>query len=128
MDAPGDQIRRARSTRELSQADLARLAQVSQATISRLEAASEPPSDIRVLARVAKVLGLDLADLLDGTPLDVAPADEFWAFCPNPLCDRNKTGVTADTGAPWLQFASSKRYLAQSWSDVNFCGRCGTEL
>ncbi|MBL8875266.1 MAG: helix-turn-helix domain-containing protein [Phycisphaerae bacterium] len=127
----GSRIQRLRKDRELSQADLANKAGISQAAISRIENSDELPSDIRVLSKLARVLGVALEDLTDGTSVelqDPRPAgDGFWAFCPNPFCEKNQISrSTTDQVA--VKYLTYRQYPAEEFVNINFCPGCGTDL
>src|SRR4051812_29596067 len=96
MDSFGPRLAELRKQAGLSQAELASVVGVSQATISRLESSNGYPKDMRLLSKISKALGEPLSVLL---PEDVLKefshhlGDSFFAFCPNPFCDRNTHGI-----------------------------------
>lgn len=118
-----------RKSRNMSQADLASAVGVSQATISRLEK-DEGAATIQALAKIARVFAYDLRDLLPPDRLrELSGAfvgDEFYAFCPNPFCRDNTTGVK--DGIPTVTWKSGKSYETELFEETNFCPSCGTEL
>lgn len=67
VETLGQRLRLARQARGLTQARLAELARVEQATISRLETSERQRADDATVARLADALGLDGAWLRDGT-------------------------------------------------------------
>lgn len=118
-----------RKRRKLSQAQLAAEAGVSQATISRLEK-GEQQVELRTLAKIAKALGVDLRDLLPDSELEVAlgqlEQNDFYAFCPNPFCQKNSLQLT--NGQPSVSWKSGQKFPRERFGEVNFCTRCGEEL
>lgn len=117
-----------RRRKKLSQGELAALAGVSQATISRIEKGTHKP-DLRLLAKIARALGAELRDVAqDSDVLEVAnQPDQFYAFCPNPFCDRNKFERSKE-GKPLVYWMSGVKYPMERYDEVNFCARCGTDL
>lgn len=69
-------LREIRKLRGLSQADLAEMVQVKQATISRIEGGQNAPS-MDVVERCAKALGVNAAELL-GMPDEEERLLEAW--------------------------------------------------
>jgi transcriptional regulator with XRE-family HTH domain len=110
----------------LNQAELAKEAGVSQATISRLESLESPPSDIRLLSRIAKAVKRPLSDFLpeQGSSCDT----EFWAFCPNPRCPDNKRVWISDEDPVLIKWDSWAGYPSAEFDETYFCPSCGTEL
>jgi DNA-binding XRE family transcriptional regulator len=131
MDHFGRQLSELRKQASRSQADLASAIGVSQATISRLEAAESCPTDIRLLSKIAKALNEPLNALVPEQFLEqLLPnfyGETFSAFCPNPFCDLNAHGLDA-TGAVAVSWKSWDKYDSSRFDEVNFCHRCGTEL
>jgi len=131
MGVIGQRIAEFRTLHQLSQADLAEKIGVSQATISRTEKADDDPADIRFLIKIADALRISLLELTEGSDvhqtLTHSHDDTFKAFCPNPLCDSNESGVRED-GSAWVSWRSSRNYAGHLYNDVNFCGKCGTSL
>jgi transcriptional regulator with XRE-family HTH domain len=127
----GKQIADLRKKRELSQAQLATAAGVSQATISRLESADECPTDFRLLSKISKALEEPLAELLPPGYLQEALVSTgeqvFAAYCPNPLCEENKHGIGRN-GEPFIEWSSSQMYAMALFGEINYCDSCGTEL
>lgn len=119
-----------RKQRELSQEQLAELAGVSQATISRIEKDEYEPS-LQILLKIARALEIDVRDFVPQNRLNEIfgrrPTDQFYAFCPNPLCDRNEHGMGSD-GVVFVQWASGRDYPIERYEEVNFCSRCGADL
>lgn len=64
----GEQIKRERKKRRLSQADLAQLLGMSRATISQIENGTVQEIGIRKLIRILDVLGLELRVRAAGAP------------------------------------------------------------
>jgi len=112
----------------MSQGALAGLCGVSQATISRLEASEEEPSDIRVLSRIGRALGIALRDLVPerSQPISSLAPFEFYAYCPNPHCSSNN--VKIEPKGPVVEWKSWKAYPEEDFVNINFCGSCGAEL
>lgn len=77
MSTPGEEIRRTRVGRGLSQAELARLAGVSTRTIGRIESGTDY-DDPRTIPLVQRALGIGGHED-DGPPLRRASASEFAA-------------------------------------------------
>jgi transcriptional regulator with XRE-family HTH domain len=65
----GPRIKYLRETQEKTQEALAKAAKVSQSYIARVESGEVTPS-VRVLERLAKVLGVSINDLMGGVTLD----------------------------------------------------------
>ena len=132
MNAFGEQLSALRKERSISQAAIADQVGVSQATISRLESLSMPPSDTRLIAKLSRSLGVRVSELLSESSLQdlwgEAPDESFVAFCPNPFCKRNVHYVDADDGSLTVRWDSSERYLASQYDEFNFCGECGEDL
>ena len=63
----GENIRRVRAARRLTQEKLAELAQLDRTYVGSLERAERNPS-LDVMGRVARALGVTLAELLDANP------------------------------------------------------------
>lgn len=113
---------------DLSQAELAKEVGVSQATISRLEKGEYEP-DLRLWSKLARALKMDVRELAPEdlfTEITDLERDYFFAFCPNPFCERNESELK--NGIPIVRWRSSARYPMARFSEVNFCSRCGTEL
>jgi transcriptional regulator with XRE-family HTH domain len=126
MEEFGSQIAELRKSMQMSQAELAMAAGVSQATISRLESSAATPSDIRLLAKLAKALKQPLTDFLPQNAVFV-PDQVFYAFCPNPICNKN----TLDRTGPLRRlvlWTSWRPYPSEDFENINFCGACGKEL
>lgn len=126
----GSRVSAFRKDRELSQGELAKEIGVSQSTISRLESGQQPPEDARMLSRLARALELPLSELLEGTEVPAHLSTEltsrFWAFCPNPFCNRNR--IRGNPDEPAVQWASEQPYDATEFESTNYCSKCGTEL
>jgi transcriptional regulator with XRE-family HTH domain len=60
----GQAIKRLRTKRRLTQGQLAELAGVSQPYLSQLEAGLKREPAVRIIHRIAKVLGVKIEDLL----------------------------------------------------------------
>jgi putative transcriptional regulator len=117
-----------RKEKSLSQADLAKAAGISQTTVSRIEKSEHQP-DLRLWAKIARVLGVDIREIAPDELLVEVLGEErdyFFAFCPNPFCDRNETSLK--DGSAQVYWRSAQRYPGSRYSAVNFCSRCGTEL
>ena len=67
LRAVGLRVRLARVTRSESQDRLGERADVSRVTVGSVER-GEHPAAVTVYARLARAVGLSLADLLDGAP------------------------------------------------------------
>jgi transcriptional regulator with XRE-family HTH domain len=119
-----------RKTREMSQADLAKAIGVSQGMISRIETAELPPSDLKLLSRIAKVLGVPASELIPEELRTLLQGSDnegmFFAFCPNPKCPRNKLEFHDDE--PVLYWSSGQRFPSEAFVEVNYCRSCGEEL
>lgn len=133
MDASfGGRVALLRKAQDLSQGDLGERVGRSQATISRLERASEVPDDLRLLGKLARALDTSLQDLLgdfDPPTPDWAPDDDqtFFAFCPNPFCDSNSVRREGN-GNLSVRWSSGSEYILDVKNEVNFCERCGEDL
>lgn len=118
-----------RKAKDLSQQELASLAGVSQATISRLEQNEHDPS-LQMLGKLARALEVDLRELLEESTLNQLLGQEnqedFYAFCPNPLCTSNK--ISRSEGTNRVAWTSGKNYPTDRYNEINFCTRCGTDL
>src|SRR5262245_20877350 len=114
-----------RNANKLSQAQLAQASGLSQATISRLESSESVPSDVRILVKIAKGLGVPLNELRPDD--EVAARELFYAFCPNPFCPENKTEM-GPKGSAAVRWTSSRAYPTFEFEEVNFCHECGTQL
>ena len=127
----GPRLAALRKNCDLSQSSLAEAVGVSQATISRLEASPETPSDIRLLSRVATALDTTILEVLEGCDLPesliMGATGAFYAFCPNPICGSNEHGRSRDGGF-FIRWRSGSSYEAEQFDEVNYCGLCGTEL
>jgi DNA-binding XRE family transcriptional regulator len=124
----GSSLAELRKARKLSQAEMAAQAGVSQATVSRLEASEKHPTDVRLLAKLAKALETPLSELLPaGSDLPFRYGEQFYAFCPNPFCSLNRTGIDKE-GVPFVSWTSTTSYPSNEFDEVNYCATCGTEL
>ena len=129
MASFGEMLAELRRQRDLSQDQLAKLAGLSQASISRLESSGETPSDVRILRKLATALQEDLSLLLPERFVEEVEASRdqrFTAFCPNPLCDRND--IEKRDGKPYVVWRSKEIFDPDAFDDFNYCGACGTEL
>lgn len=119
-----------RKKKKYSQARLAELAGVSQATISRLEKEEQQP-DLKLLAKIAPALDVELSEIVPeellNNLLGQTYQEYFYVFCPNPLCERNEVGIQKD-GSPYARWKSGHTYDMSRYKEVNFCTRCGTDL
>lgn len=128
----GGRLATLRDKMNLTQRELAKRVRVSQATISRLESLPEPPPDILLLSKLARNLDTGLQDLAPGIELRQLGSDPeqdeeaFFTFCPNPLCRRNKYDLV--NGEPMVYWNSWEGFPVNQYSEINYCGRCGTEL
>jgi len=113
----------------LSQSDLANIAKVSQATISRIESGGATPT-LQALSNIANHLGVPLRELVPERQLrSLLGQDElsmFYAFCPNPFCQRNR--YYEKDGQYFVSWTSGTSYPTESFDEINFCPSCGTEL
>jgi transcriptional regulator with XRE-family HTH domain len=118
-----------RKKHRLSQMQLAEIANVSQATVSRIESGESTPS-LQFLSNVARHLGIPLRELVPEQQLRALlgqdELSQFYAFCPNPFCDRN-TYLRKD-GLDYIRWASGQTYPSDSFDEINYCTRCGTSL
>ncbi len=118
-----------RKAQGLSQAELAEVVGVSQATISRLEKEEYEPS-LQLLAKIAKALDLELRDVVPAGELAALLGqrglEQFYCFCPNPLCDGNE--ILKKDGNAKVLWRSGAFYPTDRFEEVNFCTRCGEEL
>jgi len=81
METPGDRLRRARTLKRLSQAEMARLAGCARSTYIRLEADSAAKPSFDLIKKTCTVLGLSL---------------DYYAYgkgLPYDLSDRIKSAV-----------------------------------
>lgn len=125
-----NRIAELRAEQKMTQAQLADLAGVSQATISRLESINEDSDlrqDTRLLGKIAKGLKVSLAELFPDCFSPRLKGEEFWAFCPNPMCEKNESGVY-ENGTPHVCWKSGSLYCSDDYDDVNYCTHCGTQL
>jgi len=109
--------------------ELAGLIGVSQSKISRIEKLSGI-HDVALATKLSGPLRIELTDLLSASArqgLHQSSADNFFAFCPNPLCRSNETKKLSD-GKFSTTWKSGRRYPHAQFLQTNFCGRCGTEL
>jgi transcriptional regulator with XRE-family HTH domain len=123
----GTAVAKLRKKKKLSQEDLAYVAKVSQATISRIEK-NEQVGNLQTLGKIAQALGVALSEIVP--PEALPPGDDdkrFFAFCDNAFCDQNYHYVDKDK-APWVRWKSYQSYSPSAWPEVNFCKRCGTGL
>ena len=120
-----------RKAAELSQEGLAERLGMSQSSVSRIESNSSPPSDPRLLSRLARVFELPVSELLEEAEvpdgLTTELMGEFWAFCPNPFCDRNERSRSG-AGDPVVQWKSGMFFDPELFAETNYCSRCGEEL
>jgi len=127
----GKRISKLRKTHSISQQDLAQRAQLSQATISRLEASDSPPSDVQTISKLARALKTGVAELLDGFPAPSAlvegEVEQFYAFCPNPFCSSNEVGRGKDKKV-FVRWRSGEMYEGSTFDEVNYCRQCGTSI
>jgi transcriptional regulator with XRE-family HTH domain len=122
----GELVAQNRAELGLSQSELAKSCGISQATMSRLENASEYSGDLRLLIKIARALEVRLRDLIPDLSHRVNNPDEseFFAFCPNPFCSTN----TQLTSEPFLVWSSLTSYDTDQFDSVNFCVECGSAL
>jgi len=118
-----------RKKHNLSQTQLAEIANVSQATVSRIESGDSTPN-LQFLSSVAKHLGIPLRELVPEGQLRALlgqdELSEFYAFCPNPFCDRNRYFKKDRTD--YINWLSGRTYPSEAFDEVNYCTRCGTRL
>lgn len=130
-ETTSQKIIKARKRQKLSQADLAALIGVSQASISRIEKSEQHP-DFKLYAKIAKALKVDLKDIAPEEMLEQlqrqSPFENFYAFCPNPFCDKNEFGWNKDTMKSFVRWNSGKFHEAENYNKANFCSSCGTDL
>ena len=72
----GSRIKKAREAAGLSQSDLAERTEINQGHISRLESGYFPRSNIHLIGRIAKVLGVTVDSLMSGKKEMVLSTDE----------------------------------------------------
>lgn len=127
MDHPGIAIARLRKRKKLSQEELATVADVSQATISRLEK-QEQSASVQTLAKIARALEVPLSELTPTEALNHSTFDDdtFYAFCDNPFCQQNK--LTSKNGEPYVTWGSWQSNRVANWAELNFCHSCGGDL
>jgi hypothetical protein len=74
---------------------------------------------------------MTLTELLDGQPAPPAlvqsESEKFYAFCPNPLCERNEAGTKIDD-SPYVKWTSGREYFSEEFAETNYCESCGTQL
>lgn len=119
-----------RKAKELSQQEVAVALGISQATISRIENGESFPSDVRQLAKLAKLLDVPMSELLAALPDDFSAATAgetpFYAFCSNPFCESNR--LLRTDGKDFVKWASGEQQAGMFFDEVNFCDSCGGEL
>lgn len=120
-----------RKRKKLSQSKLAELADVSQASISRIEKEEQQP-DLKLYAKIAQALKVELSEIVPEELLNEllgqAYQENFYAFCPNPFCDKNKTGLYENTYKAYVLWNSGSSHHIDRYDETNFCSRCGTDL
>lgn len=120
-----------RKRQKLSQSKLALLADVSQASISRIEKEEQQP-ELKLFAKIAKALNVELSEIVPEELLNELLGqtyqEQFYAFCPNPFCDKNGTGLNKSTGKPFVLWNSGTSHHIDRYDESNFCSRCGTDL
>lgn len=119
-------IEKYRKRKKLSQQRLAAEVGVSQATISRLEQGDHADLDLRLAAKIARALEVDLREISPDAVADVQP-DDFFAYCAEPFCDSNELKRDG-AGKPTVYYRSGELYPTRQWDDINFCAQCGHEL
>lgn len=131
MEPTGKKIAELRKTIDLSQSTLANSVGVSQATISRIESTEDEISDLKLLSKIARELGVTLNELISEESLNNlrgwSQGETFVAFCPNPFCSSNTIGLNKDE-SPFVQWMSSENYPADRFQEFNYCPECGEEL
>jgi transcriptional regulator with XRE-family HTH domain len=131
VENSAQEIARLRKKQKLSQAQLATLAGVSQASISRIEKDEQQP-DLRLYAKIAKALKIDLSEIVPSGLLDQLLGQDynesFYAFCPNPFCNKNSFYINKQDGKPYVTWNSGSTFRTDLYDKVNFCSGCGTDL
>ncbi|MGH1374514.1 MAG: helix-turn-helix transcriptional regulator [Cellvibrionaceae bacterium] len=77
METPGDRLRRARTLKKLSQAELANLVGCARSTYRRLEANEASDPSFSLVVETCKVLGLSLDYYAHGKGLPPDLSDRF---------------------------------------------------
>jgi len=128
----GERVAELREQKKMPQRELARLAGVSQASVSRLESLIEPPLDIPLLSKISRAFGIalpelapELQDRLQSLEQQ-SENDVFCVFCPNPFCQKNHH--TLQNGVPSISWKSFESIAAAEFEEVNFCASCGEAL
>ncbi len=120
-----------RKKQKFSQSKLAELAGVSQASISRIEKEEQQP-DLKTFAKIAQALEVELSEIVSEELLNdllgQTNQEYFYAFCPNPFCDKNETGLQKDGKTPLVFWSSGSSHHVNRYDETNFCSRCGTDL
>jgi len=118
-----------RKRQDLSQTQLADLVGVSQATISRIETGESRPT-LQLLSKIARALETPLREVVPREHLHELLGQDamltFYAFCPNPFCEKNKLSRRDSKNV--VSWVSGELHPAESFDEVNYCSRCGTEL
>lgn len=73
----GSRIKKAREDKGMSQSDLARETDIEQSHISKIEAGYFPRSNVFLIGRIAKVLGITLDSLITGNEEKILSLDEI---------------------------------------------------
>lgn len=98
----GSRIKKAREAAGLSQSDLARESDIEQGHISKLEKGYFPRSNIFLIGRIAKVLGVTLDSLVTGNDEKILSIDEIQVIDKyRPLSKKKKENLKT-----YLQFVS----------------------
>jgi transcriptional regulator with XRE-family HTH domain/predicted RNA-binding Zn-ribbon protein involved in translation (DUF1610 family) len=139
----GENIKKIREVKGLTQAQLAVKAGVGQAYISKIESQTikEPP--MSTIEAIAMALGLSGHTLIEGTSfnpeVELARRKKGVGFCPNTECpgsnfnERNGTlEAAADRGdfspylPPWEPYKTP--LLDEDGDSISFCVHCGNRL
>ncbi len=98
----GSRIKKAREAVGLSQSDLSNQTEISQANISKIESGYFPRSNVHLIGRIAKVLGVTVDSLISGKREPVLSTEEKKILdAYRPLSRHKKKEVQN-----YLQFAS----------------------
>lgn len=127
----GPRLAALRKRNGLTQVEFGDSLGISQARISRLEKDEDWPTDVRLVAEIAKAFKLPVYDFVPEASLERLfgtheQTQFFYAFCPNPFCPSNKHGKAEGSYRVW--WSSGQSVALAEFDHTNFCKSCGTRL